>query len=133
MQFLATLVLVLLSFLVAHSNLESLFFSALGREVFLGRSWMRKLINHLIFLLTLKGVQSSLLYLLSAGKMCLSARNPWHIFYSQGEMSDPKCNSSFHLERIFARCSTGMVSCFPFKLNFAACFQFCMRKKGEKC
>lgn len=71
MQFLATLVLVLVSFLVAYSNLESLFFSGLGRKVFLGRSWMRELINHLVLLLTLKGIQSSLLYLLSAGKMCL--------------------------------------------------------------
>lgn len=34
-------VLVFLSFLIARSNLESLFFSALGRKLFLGHSWMR--------------------------------------------------------------------------------------------
>lgn len=127
MQFLATLVLVLLSFLVAYSNLESLFFSALGRKVFLGHSWMRELINHLVLLLTLKAIQSSLLYLLSAGIMCLSAGNSRHIFYSRGEMSDPKCNRS--LQGV----QQAWFSCFPFKLNFAACFQFCNGKKGGKC
>lgn len=64
-------VLVLLSFLVARSDLESLFFTALGRKLFLGRWWMRELINHLLLPVTLKGIQSSLLYLLSACEMCL--------------------------------------------------------------
>lgn len=48
-------VLVFPSLLVARSNLESLFFSALGRKLFLRHWWMRELINHLVLLLTLKG------------------------------------------------------------------------------
>lgn len=130
---LATLVLVLLSFPVAYSNLESLFFSALDRKVFLGHSWMRELINHLVLLLTLKGIQSSLLYLLSAGKMGLSAGNPRHIFCSQGEMSDAKWNSSFYLERMFARCTTGMAFMPSFLAQLCCLFSLLSCKEGEMC
>lgn len=117
-------VLVLLSFLVACCNLESLFFGGLGGELFLGHSWMRELINHQVLLLTLKGIQPSLLYLLSACEMCLSAGSCTHISYSQGEMSDPKCNSHFYLEENFARCSTNTVFVFSLLAQQAACFQF---------
>lgn len=115
-------VLVSPSFLVARANLESLFFGALGRKLFLGHWRMRALINHLVLLLTLKGIQAALLYLLSVCEMRLSAGNGRPIFYSQGETSDPKCNDCFYLERIFARCSTAALfvfslsTCCPFLL-----------------
>lgn len=64
---------------------------------------MRERINHLLLPVTLQGIQSSLLYLLSACEMCLSAANGRRAFYSQGETSAPKCNNCFYLERSFAR------------------------------
>lgn len=92
-----------LSFLAACANLQSLFFSALGRKFFLGHSC---LINHLVLLVTPKGRQSSLLYLLSAGEPCLCAEDGRRTFCSQRESSDPKCNNFLYPERIFARSST---------------------------
>lgn len=132
MQFLATLVLVLLSFLVAYSNLESLFFSALGRKVFLGHSWMRELINHLVLLLTLKGIQSSLLYLLSAGKMSL-LETPGISFIAKVRYQIQSVTVLLIWRGSLQGVLQAWFSCFPFKLNFAACFQFCNGKKGEKC
>lgn len=127
----AVAVLVFLSFLVARADLQSFFFTALGRKLFLGHWWMRELINHLVLRLTLKGIPSTFLYLLSAREMRLSAGNGRPVFYRQGETSDPKCSRCFYLESIFARCSTAAL--FVFSFSTCCLFLIFAMQMNENC